>query len=106
MLIVETIGRIRRAYHVQNKSIRAIARELRLSRAVVRKAIRSAATEFHYTRTRQPRPQLTPFVERLETLLKADEKRPKRERLSYVRLFEALREEGFQGGYDSVRRYA
>jgi transposase len=106
MLIVETVGRIRRAYHIEKKSIRAIARELRLSRKVVRKAIRSSKTEFHYERTRQPRPQLTPFVDRLEALLKADEKKPKRERLSYIRLFETLREEGFEGGYDTVRRYA
>jgi DNA-binding CsgD family transcriptional regulator len=37
MLVVETIGRIRREYFVQGKSIKEIARDLRLSRNTVRK---------------------------------------------------------------------
>ena len=44
MLIVETIAKIRRAFFVQGKSIKAICRELRVSRKVVRKVIRSEAT--------------------------------------------------------------
>jgi hypothetical protein len=46
MLIVETIAKIRRAYFVQKKSIKAIWRELGASRKVVRKVLRSDATEF------------------------------------------------------------
>jgi hypothetical protein len=37
MLIVETIAKIRRAFFVQGKPIKAICRELRVSRKVVRK---------------------------------------------------------------------
>ncbi len=48
MLVVETIARIRRAHFVQGKSIKAICRELRVSRKVVRKVLRSEATEFRY----------------------------------------------------------
>ena len=36
MLVVETIAKIRRAYFVQKKPIKAICRELGLSRKVVR----------------------------------------------------------------------
>jgi hypothetical protein len=54
MLILETIGRIRRAFFVQGKSIKLICRELRVSRKVVRKVIRSEATEFRYEREAQP----------------------------------------------------
>ena len=39
MMTVETIGRIRRAHLVEGESIRGIARRLRLSRQVVRRAI-------------------------------------------------------------------
>jgi hypothetical protein len=46
MLIVETIAKVRRAYFLQKKSIKAICREFHLSRKVVRKVIRSEATEF------------------------------------------------------------
>ncbi|NIJ48773.1 DNA-binding transcriptional regulator LsrR (DeoR family) [Rhizomicrobium electricum] len=58
MLVVETVAKVRRAYFVQGKSIKAICRELNLSRKVVRKVIRSEATEFHYERETQPLPQL------------------------------------------------
>ena len=58
MLIVETIAKIRRAFFVQGKSIKAICRELRVSRKVVRKVIRSEATEFRYERESQPLPKV------------------------------------------------
>ncbi|HKN30552.1 MAG TPA: IS21 family transposase, partial [Roseiarcus sp.] len=45
MLVVETIAKIRRAYFSQGKAIKEICRELRVSRKVVRKVIRSNATE-------------------------------------------------------------
>jgi hypothetical protein len=44
ILVVETIAKIRRAYFVQGKSIKAISRELRVSRKVVRKVLRTGAT--------------------------------------------------------------
>ena len=58
MLVVETIAKIRRAYFFQGKSIKAICRELRPSRKVVRKVIRSGATEFRYAREEQPLPKI------------------------------------------------
>ena len=57
MLIVETIAKIRRAYFVQEKPIKAICREFRVSRKVVRKVVRSQATEFRYKRGHQPEPR-------------------------------------------------
>ena len=44
MVTVDTIGRVRRAYWVQKKKIKAIARELRLSRGTVRRIVRSGET--------------------------------------------------------------
>jgi hypothetical protein len=58
MLIVETIGRIRREHFVQGKTIREIARDLKLSRNTVGKVLRSAKTTFSYGREAQPRPKL------------------------------------------------
>jgi hypothetical protein len=51
MLIVETIAKIRRAYFVEGKSIKAICRGLRVSRKVVRKVIRPGETAFSYERS-------------------------------------------------------
>jgi transposase len=106
MLVVETIAKIRRAYLVDGKSIKAICRELRVSRKVVRKVLRSGATEFHYERGEQPMPRIGPWKESLDRLLIENEAKPARERLTLIRLFEQLRELGYEGGYDAVRRYA
>ena len=106
MLVVETIAKIRRAYFVQQKPIKAICRELGLSRKVVRKVLRSEATEFRYTRETQPLPKIGPWRDELDALLLANEGKAPRERLTLIRVFETLRGSGYDGGYDAVRRYA
>src|SRR3954469_15311587 len=106
MLIVETIAKIRRAFFGQGKSIKAICRELRVSRKVVRKVIRSKATEFRYEREMQPLPKIGPWRDQLDALLLANEGRAARERLTLMRIFEEVRGLGYAGGYDAVRRYA
>ena len=106
MLIVETISKIRRAYFVQKKPIKVICRELHVSRKVVRKVIRSEATEFRYERTAQPLPKLGPWVAALDGLLLGNEGKPARERLTLIRVFEELAGQGYDGSYDAVRRYA
>jgi transposase len=106
MLVVETVAKIRRAYFVQGKAIKAICRELGVSRKVVRKVLRSEATEFHYERDEQPLPRIGPWQEALDGLLAANEGKAARERLTLIRIFEELRGRGYEGGYDAVRRYA
>jgi len=106
MLVVETIAKIRRAYFVQKKPIKAICREFRVSRKVVRKVIRSQATEFRYERGRQPLPRIDPWRDQLDGLLLTNEGKPTRERLTLIRIFEELHALGYDGSYDAVRRYA
>jgi transposase len=106
MLIVETVAKVRRAYFLQKKPIKAICREFHLSRKVVRKVIRLGATEFRYERGRQPLPRIDPWREQLDALLLVNEQRSSRERLTLVRIFEEMRELGYTGSYDAVRRYA
>src|SRR5947208_3405664 len=106
MLVVETIAKIRRAFFKQGKSIKAICRELGVSRKVVRKVIRSGATQFRYEREDQPLPKIGRWRDSLDQLLSENEAKPLRERLTLIRLFEELRGRGYEGGYDAVRRYA
>jgi len=106
MLIVETIGRIRREHFVKGKGIKAIARDLKLSRNTVRKVLRSDTTSFEYERAVQPQPKLGPWRDQLDALLLGNEGKAARERLTLMRIFETLRVLGYDGSYDAVRRYA
>jgi len=106
MLVVETIGRIRREHLVKGKSIKEIARDLKISRNTVRKILRSGETSFSYEREVQPRPRLGRWKADLDRLLAGDAGASARERLTLIRLFEELRLLGYDGGYDAVRRYA
>ena len=72
----------------------------------MRKIIRSGATEFSYERTTQPRPKIDPWRSELDEMLAENARRPKRERLTLIRIYEELRNLGYGGGYDAVRRYA
>ncbi len=106
MLVVETVAKIRRAFFVQGKAIKAICRELGVSRKVVRKVIRSGSTKFHYEREDQPLPKIGRWRDTLDQLLLVNEAKASRERLTLIRIFEELRGRGYEGGYDAVRRYA
>ena len=108
---MDTVGRVRRAYFVQGRKIKAIARELKLARNTVRDIVRAGAggsevTKRKYVRKEQPLPQLNAFVASLDTMLSANVDKPKRERLTFQRMFEELRLAGYRGGYDNVRRHA
>jgi len=106
MLTVETIRKIRLAFHRDGKSIRKITKDLTLSRNTVRKVIRSDQTAFEYKRKVQPRPKLENFVKTLEERMSSDQKLPKKQRRTAQMLYEELQLQGYTGGYDAVRRYA
>jgi predicted transcriptional regulator len=88
VLTVETVGRIRCEHFIKGKTIREIARDLKVSRNTVRKVLRSGETLFAYDREVQPRPKLGQWTRAL------------------IRMFEELRGRGYERGYDAVRRYA
>src|SRR5947199_305407 len=106
MLTVETIGRIRREHFLKGKTIREIARDLKVSRNTVRKVLRSGETSFEYERSVQPRPKLGRWAADLDDLLAGNATKPAREQLTLIRIFEELHGRGYEGGYDAVRRYA
>ena len=104
MLTVETIARVRRE-HAKGRSVRAIARTLKLSRETVSKYLRSGETAPRYERQVQPYPQLAAFQKDLKRLVEENDRQPARDRLDYLGLFKRLQTAGYQGGYDAVRRY-
>src|SRR5437868_14410792 len=106
MLIVETIARIRREHFIKGKTIKEIARGLKVSRNTVRKVLRSGETSFEYEREVQLRPKLGRWTSDLDELLTGNAAKSVREQLTLIRIFGDLRERGYDGGYDAVRRYA
>ncbi|KQQ14019.1 protein of unknown function [Methylorubrum extorquens] len=103
---VDTIARIRREFFTRGRAIKDIVRGLHVSRNTVRKVIRSGATAFTYERDVQPLPKLGPWRDDLDRMLTTNAGRSARERLTLIRIYEALRGLGYEGGYDAVRRYA
>jgi hypothetical protein len=94
MIGVDLIGGIRRAYFEQRLPIKEIVRRLAVSRATVRRVIRSQKTEFKYERCVQPVPKLGEWVAVLSEMLEKEAQLPRRERRSTQRLFEELRGRG------------
>lgn len=91
MKSVDTVARIRREFFIRNRPIKEIARELHVSRNTVRKVVRSGATALSYEREVQPLPRLGQWRAELDQLLLTNAGKPSRERLTLVRVFEALR---------------
>lgn len=75
---MDTIARVRRAFHVQGWAVKKIVRDAHVSCNTVRKILRSDETNFSY----------------------------ERERLTLIRIYEELRALGHDGSYDAIRRYA
>jgi transposase len=103
---VDTISKVRLAFHVEGWSMKKISRELHVSPNTVRKIVRSNETDFTYERTNQPLPRIGPWQSQLEQFLVSNAGKASRERLTLIRVFEELRGLGCEGGYDAVRRFA
>ena len=96
---MDMIGRIRRLHSRGKKSEREIARMTGLSRNTVAKWLHGQVDGPPKYR-RQPQPnKLTPFVETIKQALKADARRPRRERRTAKALYAQIRAEGYNGGY-------
>jgi len=105
MIEVEERERIRRAFFIQNKSIRQIARELHHSRKTVRKALEGGESPRYTMKEGRPSPVLGPYKEKIDQMLKQNEGLPSKQRYTSHQIFKRLREEGYRGSESSVRGY-
>ena len=85
MLTVQEREKIRRAYFVQNKTIRQIAREFKRSRPTVRKAIACAEAPRYRLEVGRPAPVLGPYKARIDELLVENERMPRKQRYTSVK---------------------
>lgn len=103
---METVSKIRRWVLADGLSIREVSRRTGVSRNTVRKYLREDIAEPRY-RQSEPRSsrRLLDYEVRLRSLYEADLQRAARERQTMQGLYETLVTEGFEGSYDTVRRY-
>jgi transposase len=105
MISVEKREQIRRAYFVENKSLRAIAKELRCSRETIRKAIASPEGEPYRLIKERPAPVLGPYTARIDKLLAERERMPRKQRYTGHKIYELIKADGYTGSESGVRRY-
>ena len=101
------IGKVRRMFHRQNKSVREISRITSLSRNTIRKWLDAPLPDGEpKPQPRPPQPtKLTAFHEALQQALKADAHRPKKERRTALALYAEIKAAGYEGSYSRVTDY-
>lgn len=102
MFIVESIAKIRKMYHVDGKAIRAIAKELNISKNTVKKIIRSNETKFELAKYTKNKPVLGEHLDKLNKLLAENIKEPLRRRMTAKKVYQLLQISGYLGSYESV----
>lgn len=105
MKTVEERERIRRAYYVEEKSMRQIASEMRHSYWTIRSAVADASEQRYTLRVAKRAPVLGPYKAQVETLLVESEQQPRKQRYTSHKIYELLRQAGYGGSESSVRHY-
>lgn len=105
MISVEDREQIRRAYFIEQKSLRQIAKELHVSRKTISKALASAEADVYTLKVPRAAPVLGPYKARIDALLAENEQLPPKQRYTGHRVFEVLQQAGFQGSEPTVRGY-
>jgi transposase len=107
LLPLDERERIRRAYHLEGKSIRQISRETGHCRDAIRRAITDDPSQHPSSSYPEPRPSsiFRPFQKRIEALLIQNDHMPKKQQYTTHKMFELLREEGYTGSESRIRQY-
>ncbi len=105
MIKVDERERIRRAYFLEGKSIRQIAREMKHSRTTVKNAIDLAEEKTYTIQESREAPVLGPYKARIDELLAENERLPRKQRYTGYKIFEDIYHRGYRGSESGVRRY-
>jgi transposase len=94
MISVDDRERIRRAYFLEHKSIRKIAKELKHSRDMVKKAIESAEPGGYTLRQPRRTPVLGSYLPRIDELLAESARLTRKRQYTGHKIYEQLQKEG------------
>ena len=98
------LAKIRRMHFRDGLSVREVARRTGLSRNTIRRWLRSGQSEPVYPKRSTPS-RLDPYREQLESWLRTDSHRPRRERRTAKTLFAQLQACGYPGSYTRVTAF-
>lgn len=111
MITVEKREQIRRAYHVEHKSQRQIAKELHCSRETVKKALASPEAGQYTLNEPRAAPVLGAYKARIDELLAENERLRaaggcrSKQRYTGHKIYELIYADGYRGSEASVRGY-
>ncbi len=105
MITVIDRERIRRAYHIEGKSMRQIERELHHSYWTIRKALNSAEYQPYTLSKAKQAPKLGAYKEKINALIAEEASLPRKQRYTTHKIFELMQAEGYQGSESNLRRY-
>lgn len=106
MIQVDEKEQIRRAFYLEGKTIRQIARERHHSRDTVKEALTDPSSSEYDLRESRDCPVMGLYQETIDRWLLEDQKRPLKQRHTAHRIYERLRDEQqFQGAESTVRRF-
>ncbi len=96
------LAKIRRMHFRDGMSLREVAKRTGLSRNTIRRWLRQPDTSEPRYPSRKTPSKVDPWAQLLSTWLKTDSHRLKRERRTAKAMFDALRAQGYDGGYGRV----
>ncbi|MFZ0547391.1 MAG: IS21 family transposase [Candidatus Promineifilaceae bacterium] len=105
MLTVKEWEQIRRAYYVEQKSVREIARETGRARRTVSRMLDLEQPPNYRRRGPKQAHKLGPYKERIQKLLAQNQSLPRKQRWTAPMIFKVIEKEGFQGAESTVRHY-
>ena len=106
MITMEMLGKVKRLYSRDKKSLHEIAKSTGLSRNTIRKWVRDTGDVHKPTYRRNEMPsKLTAFAQALELALKADSHRTKQNRRTVKALFAQIKVDGYLGGYSQLTAF-
>lgn len=105
MIEVEEREEIRRAYHVEGKKIREIARGLGYSRQTIRKAIDAADGKKERKKRERKAPVLGLYKERIKALHAESERQPRKQQYTARTIYKIMKKEGYTGSMSTLGHY-
>lgn len=87
----------------EEKSRRSVFRETGMHWTTLKKILEHSEPPGYRLSKARPKPKIGPFLDRIADILESDKQIPKKQRHTAKRIYERIKEEGYQGKYTQVK---